>query len=90
MWQKMKNGKENVRLMFVQNKKGERFQPIFSDTGELVKHYRGKEVQNRLIQVPFGSTATLYAPGCARLCAESGRNQPDFEKEADRITEQLL
>lgn len=51
---KDENGKENVRLMFVQNKKGERFQPIFSDTGELVKHYRGKEVQNRLIQVPFG------------------------------------
>ena len=51
--EKDEEGKENVRLLYVQNKKGERYQPIFSDTGELVKHYRGKEVQNRLIQVRF-------------------------------------
>lgn len=47
------NGPENVRLLYVENKKGERYQPIFSDTGELVKHYRGKEQKNRLIQVRF-------------------------------------
>ena len=51
--EKDEEGKENVRLLYVQNKKGELYQPIFSDTGELVKHYRGKEVQNRLIQVRF-------------------------------------
>lgn len=51
--QKNEEGAENVRLLYVQNKQGERYQPIFSDTGELIKHYRGKEEKNRLIQVKF-------------------------------------
>ena len=34
-------------------KKGEKFQPIFSDTGELLKHYRGKDQKHRLLQVKF-------------------------------------
>ena len=40
-------------LMPVDVEKDEEGKEIFSDTGELVKHYRGKEVQNRLIQVRF-------------------------------------
>ncbi|NCB91150.1 MAG: SseB family protein [Clostridia bacterium] len=44
---------ENIRLIYVQNKEGERFQPIFSDTGELMKHYRNKEQKHRLLQPTF-------------------------------------
>lgn len=43
----------NIRLLYVQNKQGEKFQPIFSDTGELMKHYRGKDQKHRLLQVKF-------------------------------------
>ena len=51
--QKNEKGQENIRLLYVQNKQGERFQPIFSDTGELMKHYKNKEQKHRLIQVAF-------------------------------------
>lgn len=51
--QQEKDGKGNIRLLYVQNKEGERFQPIFSDTGELMKHYRNKEQKHRVIQLPF-------------------------------------
>ena len=51
--QKNEDGKENIRLLYVQNKQGERFQPIFSDTGELMKHYKNKDQKHRLIQIPF-------------------------------------
>ncbi|MCI6043827.1 SseB family protein [bacterium] len=51
--QKNEKGQENIRLLYVQNKQGERFQPIFSDTGELMKHYKNKEQKHRLIQIAF-------------------------------------
>lgn len=51
--QEEKDGKGNIRLLYVQNKEGEKFQPIFSDTGELMKHYRNKEQKHRIIQLPF-------------------------------------
>ena len=51
--QKNEDGKENIRLIYVQNKQGERFQPIFSDTGELMKHYKNKDQKHRLIQISF-------------------------------------
>ena len=48
-----KEGPESVRLIYVQNKNGEKFQPIFSDTGELMKHYQNKEKKHRILQIPF-------------------------------------
>ena len=51
--QEEQDGPGNIRLLYVQNKKGEKFQPIFSDTGELMKHYRGKDQKHRLLQVKF-------------------------------------
>lgn len=81
--EKDEEGKENVRLLYVQNKKGERYQPIFSDTGELVKHYRGKESTEPSDPGAFRSAVALYDQRCAGLCSESGRNQSDFENAAD-------
>lgn len=53
----VEEGKEaapkDIRLIYVQNKEGEKFQPIFSDTGELMKHYRNKEQKHRILQIPF-------------------------------------
>lgn len=43
----------NIRVIYVQNKEGERFQPIFTDTNEMLKHYRNKQTKHRLLQVPF-------------------------------------
>lgn len=48
--QEGENGPDNVRLIYVQNKNGEKFQPIFSDTGELMKHYQNKEKKHRILQ----------------------------------------
>lgn len=47
------DGPGNIRMLYVQNKEGERFQPIFSDTGELMKHYQKSEQKHRLMQVKF-------------------------------------
>lgn len=44
---------KNIRMIYVQNKKGEKFQPVFSDTGELMKHYQGKNPQQQIAQVGF-------------------------------------
>lgn len=52
----VQEGKEkqgNIRMLYVQNKEGEKFQPIFSDTGELMKHYRNKEQKHRILQAKF-------------------------------------
>ena len=43
----------NIRVIYVQNKEGDRFQPIFTDTNEMLKHYRNKQTKHRLLQVPF-------------------------------------
>ncbi len=47
------NGQGNIRMIYVQNKEGDRFQPIFSDTNEMMKHYRNKQSKHRLLHVPF-------------------------------------
>lgn len=51
--QEEKDGPGNIRMLYVQNKEGERFQPIFSDTGELMKHYQNKEQKHRILQAEF-------------------------------------
>lgn len=51
--QEGKDGPNNVRLLYVQNKEGQKFQPIFSDTGELMKHYRNKNQKHRILQLSF-------------------------------------
>lgn len=51
--QESKEGPGNIRLIYVQNKEGDKFQPIFSDTGELMKHYRNKDQKHRILQIPF-------------------------------------
>ncbi|MBS6195357.1 MAG: SseB family protein [Clostridiales bacterium] len=51
--QEEKDGPGNIRLLYVQNKEGDKFQPIFSDTGELMKHYRNKEEKHRILQAKF-------------------------------------
>lgn len=56
--QKGEDGKENIRILYVQNKEGKRFQPIFSDTGELMKHYRNKQDKHKLILAKFEQLPT--------------------------------
>ena len=57
--EKDEEGKENVRLLYVQNKKGERFFSVVlgAETKDMLyssmSQLLGKEVQNRLIQVRF-------------------------------------
>lgn len=49
-----KDGKqENIRMIYVQNKEGDRFQPIFSDTNEIMKHFRNKQTRHKVLQIPF-------------------------------------
>lgn len=43
----------NVRMVYVQSKEGKKFQPIFSDTGELMKHYRNQKPEYRIFKATF-------------------------------------
>ena len=45
--------KGKVRIPFVQNKQGEKYQPIFSDTGEVIKHYHSSKDRHSILKVPF-------------------------------------
>lgn len=45
--------KGSIRIPYVQNKQGEKYQPIFSDTGEIIKHYHSSKDKHNMLKVPF-------------------------------------
>lgn len=55
-------GKKKIKLVYVQDKSGTKFQPLFTDPGELMKYNQKRDAKTQLMKVTFDQLPAYMIP----------------------------